>query len=72
MIQVGSMVEFTDAFLNDCFPQFYPPPGTVGRVVALREKTSDSYWVQWPEGATSGDDKWLIRESSVRVIEEEG
>ena len=36
-------------------PRFYPPKGTVGRVV---EENNYSYQVQWPKGTTSENDCW--------------
>lgn len=49
-------------------PRFYPPKGTVGRVV---EENNYSYQVQWPKGTTSDNDCWWARKMDCTIIEEE-
>ena len=52
----GDKVEFMEGRMHEAFPNLYPPTGTVGTVISAG--IDDLYYVQWPEGSTSDDDKW--------------
>ena len=54
--------------MHDSCPEFYPPEGTVGRVV-IEEVCS--YQVQWPKGTTSDRDCWWARVADCTIIKEE-
>lgn len=54
--------------MHDSMPEFYPPEGTVGRVVIGGECSCQ---VQWPKGTTSDRDCWWARPADCTIIEEE-
>jgi len=51
--------------VHSTWPEWYPPRGTVGEVV---DETIGNYRVQWPEGSTSGYDRWTINKNKVRRV----
>lgn len=69
-MKIGSVVMFTDgavtvgrrtSTLRSEHPEFYPPAKTIGTVVEIGESGynySDLIKIQWPSGATSGNDSW--------------
>ena len=69
-MKIGSVVMFTDGALtvrrrnytlHSAYHEYYPPTKTIGTVVAFGESgftDSELVRVQWPSGATSGDDSW--------------
>ena len=67
MSAIGKKVIY-NGDMHDIEPRFYPPKGTVGRVV---EENNYSYQVQWPKGTTSDNDCWWARKMNCAIIEEE-
>lgn len=71
-MKIGSVVMFTDGAitvrrrnhtLHSAYPEFYPPAKTIGTVVEIDESGythagGDLVKIQWPSGATSGNDSW--------------
>ena len=66
-IKVGDRVELTNTSKHELFPDFYPKPGTIGTVT---EANNGILGVQWPDGSTSRDDRWLVADDDVRRVEE--
>lgn len=62
-LQVGDIVEFTDEENRNRFPYFYPPVGTIGKVISIL--TDMEVKVQWPKGTTSEEDKWFAMNSMI-------
>lgn len=54
-IRAGDRVIFTNAAAHAQCPRWYPPAGTVGRVLRVGTGTA---WVQWPAGCTSDCGRW--------------
>lgn len=52
--------------MHDKYLQFYPPIGTVGKV--LDKCSQDSVYVQWSKGSTSSSDKWYALPSMLRKL----
>ena len=52
MFNVGDKVKFINKF-NMYFPEFFPPPGTIGEVIFAEgenvPENSRGCWVKWPE-----------------------
>ena len=67
MSVIGKKVIYNGA-MHDTEPAFYPPEGTVGRVVIEGEH---SYQVQWPKGTTFDSDCWWARKMDCAIIEED-
>lgn len=67
MSAIGKKVIY-NGNMHDIEPAFYPPKGTVGRVVIDEEIT---YRIQWPKGTTSDNDYWWARATDCKIIEEE-
>jgi len=44
---------------------YYPPPGTVGKIVDAPGFGSRAVFVQWPDGATKEDGLWTIDEQYI-------
>ena len=62
--QVGDEVVFVNSEMHEENPQWYPEVGTVGVVVDIWKPVHDDDFttmVQWPEGSTSGINKWWLR-----------
>lgn len=55
-MEVGDKVRFICAQMHELAPFFYPAPGTVGEI--RQKDPRDGFWIQWPEGSTSGSDFW--------------
>lgn len=64
-VKVGMRVRFTDKFLHEIAPQYYPAVGTVGEV------TDIEVMVQWPERSTSGDDCWYAPSNAIEPVEDQ-
>lgn len=64
-ITVGSRVRFIDESAHKERPYCFPTIGTVGTVCSVDDL--GALWVQWPDGATSGNDYWCV---NPRFIEE--
>lgn len=52
--------------IHNKYPQYYPPIGTVGKV--LGQGVKDSVYVQWSKGSTSLDDKWYAPIYTLRKL----
>lgn len=68
-MKIGSVVMFTDGAVtvrrrtstsHSAYPEYCPSAKTIGTVVAFLSR-SELVRVQWPSGATSGDDCWWCR-----------
>lgn len=53
--RVGDRVVFVNTEAHAQCPRWYPPAGTVGRVVQVGTGTAR---VQWPAGCTGGSGRW--------------
>jgi hypothetical protein len=58
ILRKGDRVRFTGAALHETSPEYYPPPGVAGVYLG-------GGWVQWPDGATSGDGRWHAPDSAL-------
>ena len=67
MSAIGKKVIY-NGNMHDTCPEFYPPKGTVGRVVIEEDC---AYRVKWPKGTTSDSDCWWTRKMDCTIIEEE-
>lgn len=65
-VKVGSKVRMIDEEPNNIHPYWYPAIGTVG--VVERLGCDDNCGVQWPEGTTSEDDRWLCDYEHLEVL----
>ena len=54
-IKAGDRVVFLNAQAHAQCPRWYPPAGTVGRVLRVGRGTA---WVQWPAGCTGDCGRW--------------
>lgn len=63
-VKVGMKVRFTDKFLHEIAPQYYPEVGTIGEV------TDIEVMVQWPKGSTSRDDNWFVPTSAIEPVKD--
>ena len=54
-IEAGSRVVFLNTEAHAQCPRWYPPAGTVGRVLRVGVDTA---WVQWPAGSTAEHGRW--------------
>lgn len=63
----GDRVCFASVPRHEAVPPCYPAPGTVGVVKISDIPTTGNFWllVQWPQGSTSEDDKWVCSEADV-------
>ncbi len=53
--KIGDRVVFCNTAAHAQCPRWYPPAGTVGRVVQVGTGTVR---VQWPAGSTGGNGRW--------------
>lgn len=67
MSAIGKRVIYNGNMHDSC-PEFYPPEGTVGRVVIEEICT---YRVEWPKGTTSDSDYWWAKKEDCTIIKEE-
>lgn len=63
MFQIGDYVISTGASYHEECPQYYPPAGTIGKIMRVG---SDDLYVQWEAGTTSGNDLWWCLRSQTR------
>lgn len=60
--KIGDIVVFTNQERHYKEPQYFPPPGTKGEILAVeggREETGEEcLYVKWPAATTSRDDCW--------------
>lgn len=52
--------------IYDKYPQFYPPIGTVGKVLDIVRE--DAIYVQWSKGSTSFGDDWYAPTDMLRKL----
>lgn len=57
--------DYKDTFLKN--RDFYPPVGTIGQILSAGKVACI---IQWPKGATSGDDIWGCRNKYLKKVEE--
>ena len=60
---VGESVAFIAEKLHKEHPDFYPPVGTSGTVIAITGK--GELCVRWKHGSTSGTDVWMVMEDNI-------
>ena len=65
---VGDRVQYIGKDHND-MPEFYPEIGTIGTIV--KESGDTDWYIQWPKGSTSGDDKWYCDKNDVELVKNE-
>lgn len=57
--KVGDIVVFTNQDRHYKEPQYFPPSGTKGKVLAVdKDADGEALFVQWPTASTSIDDRW--------------
>ena len=64
---IGRRVVFKSNLWRQRLPQFYPVVGTVGTVLLRSQVIRDGYYIQWPKGTTSGNDKWFCRRCDFEI-----
>ena len=64
---VGDRVKYIGKDHND-MPEFYPEIGTIGTIV--KESGDTDWYIQWPKGSTSGDDKWYCDKNDVELVKD--
>ena len=69
-MNVGDRVVYVGSDHEKC-PEFYPPYGTEGVILSIRNTQSQDPSVQWENGSTSGDDRWFVRAQDIRIIEDD-
>lgn len=67
-IKIGDKVRFVDRKAHEQTPEYYPSVGTIGTVVK-DERNPKNWKIQWPKGATSGDDRWYCGEESIELFD---
>lgn len=67
-IKIGDKVRFVDRKAHEQTPEYYPSVGTIGTVVKDARNPKD-WKIQWPKGATSGDDRWYCGEESIELFD---
>ena len=65
-IKKGSFVRYIDEQRCENFPEFYPVKDTVGKVIKVSSDRGCK--VQWPNGSTSGMDKWWAAWCNLEVL----
>lgn len=65
---IGAKVKFTNERWHFIAPEYYPPPGTVGEIIASDDA---GIRVHWPERVTIGDGCWWCVEDDVELVEED-
>lgn len=66
-MKAGDKVRYTGANMRRLVPEYYPPVGTIGTVIKIDNMGAR---VQWPEGSTSGDDRWRVCTGELELVEE--
>lgn len=67
-MKAGDKVRFMDAKQHMDYPEHYPSVGTIGAVIKVDNMGAQ---VQWPEGSTTGDDRWRVCTEHLELVEEE-
>lgn len=67
-ITVGAKVRY-DGFLHAEFPRSHPKAGTVGTVLKIVNGMCLNFYVKWPDGSTSENDKWWANGENLEVVE---
>lgn len=66
-IEIGDKVRYIiDADTTKEFPEFYPPKGTIGTVIGIKD--APLYLIRWPEGTTEDDGCWYAKEDDIEFI----
>ncbi len=55
--------------LRESAEEWYPPVGTVGKVIDWLEE-DDDILVQWPNGTTASDHKWFCSTADLRLVDD--
>lgn len=67
---IGKKVVFTNSYLHQKYPVFYPKFGTVGVVISVNPNNQlCNIFVQWPEDSTLGDDKSFCRGTDLKLVD---
>lgn len=64
-VKVGSKVRMIDGEGHRYNPEWLPDVGTVGTVMKVG---FNDHLIQWPEGSTSGKDKWYCDNTRLEVL----
>ncbi len=64
--KVGDKVKFTSAEKHKESPGFYPQVETIGTIINV---DCAGAWIQWPEGSTSGDDRWYTAFARIKGVD---
>lgn len=69
-IKVGDKVRYIiDAATAKEFPEFYPPKGTIGVVIGIKDfYYTASYHIRWPKGTTEGDGCWYVERKDIELV----
>lgn len=69
--KIGDRVEFVDPNGDhERSPNFYPAPGTIGKVVCMDPESDLPYLVVWPEWANDEHHEWSADEFSMKLVKE--
>lgn len=70
MISEGSKVRYIGK-KHETSQKCYPLPGTIGKVIHVIDNWIEAiYFVEWPNGSTSGTDRWFADESELEEVTE--
>ena len=47
---------------------FYPPKGTIGVVVRIKDGVVPYYLIKWPEGTTEDDGCWYVCREDIELV----
>ena len=64
-VKVGCKVRMIDGKGHKNNPQWFPDAGMVGIVM---EAGFHTHFIQWPEGSTSGSDRWYCDDTRLEVL----
>lgn len=62
LLKEGTIVRFLDDYRHREYPEFYPAPGALGKILM---NDGLNYRVQWEKGSTSHLDKWWTEPSTI-------
>ncbi len=72
--KVGDKVRYIDKANHEAQPQYYPEVGTIGEIKNIKPLGDgldrEVFFIQWPNGTTSRDDRWYSSEYSIELVTE--
>lgn len=65
-VKKGDSVRYINELGHKKTPEYFPTKNVVGKVIKVC--SNDNYYVQWPDGSTSNDDRWYAAWSNLEVL----